>query len=99
MSLPTTRTSRTLLPSAADGFSRSEERALARRQNAEIARGLVAAANLQAKGFATMVATQIVGSLSREAEFQAGGDPRVAARVNLLVDQFTMAAANEIGRM
>jgi hypothetical protein len=50
-------------------------------------------------GFATTVGVQLIGSLSREAAFQHGGDPHVAERVNLLVDQFTMAVANEIGRM
>jgi hypothetical protein len=84
---------------APDGFSRAETKTLSVLQNRELTRGLVTATNLQAKGFATMVATQLVGSLSREANFQAGGDPRVAERVNLLVDQFTMSAANEIGRM
>jgi hypothetical protein len=84
---------------APDGFSRTESKELARLQNRELTRGLVTATNLQAKGFVTMVGVQLVGTLSREAEFQHGGDPRVAERVNLLVDQFTMAAANEIGRM
>lgn len=82
-----------------DGFSRTETKGLARLQNRELTRGLVTATSLQAKGFATMVATQLVGALSREADFQSGADPRIAERVNLLVDQFTMAAANEIGRM
>jgi hypothetical protein len=82
-----------------DGFSRTESRQLARLQNAELTYGLVAATRVQARGFVTSVGIQAIGMLSREAEFQAGGDPQVAARVNLLVDQFTMAVANEIGQM
>lgn len=80
-------------------FSRNEGKELERRQNAAVADGLVTATTVQAKGFVTMVAVQLVGSLSREAAFQHGGDPRVAARTELLLDQFTMTAANEIGRM
>lgn len=82
-----------------DGFSRTEAKDLERRQNAAVADGLVTATTVQAKGFVTMVAVQLVGNLSREAEFQHGGDPRVARRTDLLLDQFTMAAVNEIGRM
>jgi hypothetical protein len=82
-----------------DGFSRNEGRQLARRQNVELSHGLVAATRVQARGFVTSIGIQSIGMLSREAEFQSGGDPQVLARVNLLVDQFTMAVANEIGQM
>jgi len=82
-----------------DGFSRNETRTLSRLQNHELTCGLVTATSIQARGFATMVGVQLVGSLSREAAFQHGGDPRAAERMDLLVDQFTMAVANEIGRM
>ncbi len=85
--------------SAPAGFSRTEGKDLVRRQNAAVAAGIVTATKAQAKGLVTMVGIQLVGSLSREAAFQHGGDPSVAARTDLLLDQFTMAVANEIGRM
>lgn len=95
MRIPTTN----LTSQGIDGFTRRESRQLSMRQNAELAHGIVAATRVQARGFATSIGIQAIGMLSREAEFQSAGDPQVAARVNLLVDQFTMAVANEIGRM
>jgi hypothetical protein len=82
-----------------DGLSRTASKSLARRQDTELVHGLVAATRVQARGFVTSIGIQAIGMLSREAEFQASGDPQVSARVNLLVDQFTMAIANEIGQM
>jgi hypothetical protein len=99
MPVPAQRPSTSLTAQIPDGFSRSEGRQLARLQNAELTHGLVAATRIQARGFVTSVGIQAIGMLSREAEFQAAGDPQVSARVNLLVDQFTMAIASEIGRM
>ncbi|MCV7286723.1 hypothetical protein H7J87_15450 [Mycolicibacterium wolinskyi] len=81
------------------GLSRAQARTLAHREGEELIEGLVTGARIQAKGYATLVATQLVGALSREAAFQSGGDPKVMARTDLLVDQFTVAAASEIGRL
>lgn len=99
MPLPAPLPSTSLAAHGPDGFTRTESRQLSRRQNAEVAHGLIAATRVQARGFVTSIGIQAIGMLSREAEFQAGGDPQVSARVNLLVDQFTMAVANEIGQM
>ncbi|WP_235660761.1 hypothetical protein [Mycobacteroides abscessus] len=81
-----------------DGFTRTESRELARAQNQEIARGQVAAVRAQAAGFVTAVSVQVVGLVSREAAFQADGDPEIANRTNHIVDQLTVMLGNEIGR-
>lgn len=99
MASPIPRPTSSLAVRVPDGFSRSAAKNLSLRENAVIADGIVAATRVQARGFVTSIGIQAIGMLSREAEFQSGGDPQVAARVNLLVDQFTMAIASEIGRM
>ncbi|MFN3006652.1 hypothetical protein [Mycolicibacterium wolinskyi] len=99
MSVPSLRPSTSLAFEAPDGFSRNESNQLSRLQNAELTRGLATATYVEAKGFVTMIGVQLVGALSREAECQSGGDPRVAERTNLLVDQFTMSVASAIGRL
>lgn len=99
MSLPLQRRTADLANPMTDILSRAEAKALASRQNAEVMRGLIAATRIQAKGFATLVATELVGSLSREASFQNRGDPKDVARTDLLIDQLTLSAAREIGRI
>lgn len=57
------RTSSTLAgASLPDGFNRQEGKALTRAQNAEVARGLVAATRIQAAGFVANVALQATAS-------------------------------------
>ncbi|QEM47938.1 hypothetical protein FZ046_00940 [Mycolicibacterium grossiae] len=81
-----------------DGFTRHEEKELLRRQNAEVTRGIVAATRVQAAALTASVGIQCVGMLSREAQFQADGDPAVMNRLNYIVDQFACIAGNEVAR-
>lgn len=81
-----------------ESFSRSEGKALTKAQNAEVARGLVAGVRVQAAGFVAGMALQTTSMLSREAAFQAAGDERTAARLEHIVDAFTMFAASEVNR-
>jgi hypothetical protein len=84
--------------SAPGGFSRSEGKGLQRRQNAEIANGLVAATRVQAAGFVAATGMHLTGMLSREAQFQSDGDPRTAERLNYIADSFAEYAAWEVRR-
>ncbi|NYE95160.1 hypothetical protein FHU41_001381 [Psychromicrobium silvestre] len=61
--------------SSPEGFSRTEGKSLLRRQNAEVANGLVAAARVQAAGYVAATGMHLTGMLSREAQFQSDGDP------------------------
>ncbi|GAB3275689.1 hypothetical protein GCM10027449_14680 [Sinomonas notoginsengisoli] len=79
-------------------FSRSEGRALQRRQNTEVANGLVTAARVQAAGYVAVTGMHLSAMLSREAEFQANGDPRSAERLNFIADSFAEYAAWEVRR-
>lgn len=81
---------------APDGFSRSEGKALQRRQNTEVATGLVRAARVQAAGYVAATGMHLSAMLSREAEFQANGDPRAAERLNFIADSFAEYAAWEV---
>lgn len=83
---------------APEGFSRSEGKSLQRRQNAEVANGLVTAARVQAAGFVAATGMHLTSMLSREAEFQANGDPRAAERLNYIADSFAEYAALEVRR-
>jgi hypothetical protein len=58
----------------------------------------VAGTRVQAAGFVAAVGIQTTAMLSREATFQADGDPVTANRLNLMVDQFACFAANEVAR-
>lgn len=84
--------------SVPDGFSRSEGKGLQRRQNAEIANGLVTAARVQAAGYVAGTGMQLSAMLSREAQFQSDGDPRTAERLNYIADSFAEYAAMEVRR-
>lgn len=77
-------------------FTRSEGRSLARRQNSEVTRGLVAATRVQAAGHVAATGMQMTAMLSREAAFLADGDEQTAARLNFIVDSFAENAAWEV---
>ncbi|WP_431230442.1 hypothetical protein [Paenarthrobacter nicotinovorans] len=83
---------------APEGFSRSEGKGLQRRQNAEIANGLVVGARVQAAGFVAATGMQLTGMLSREANFLGDGDPQTANRLNFIADSFAEYAAYEVRR-
>lgn len=86
------------VPAVPDGFSRSEGKELSRLQNKEIARGLVTGTRIQAAGMAAAIGLQTTAMLSREANFQADGDPAAAARLNHIVDQYAAYVGNEVAR-
>lgn len=81
-----------------DGFSRTEGKALARQQNAEVTRGLVAGTRVQAAGFVAGLGLQATAMLSREARFQADGDPATAVRLEHIVDAYAMYVGVEVNR-
>jgi hypothetical protein len=98
MSLPTTRPSTNLAAHVPEGFSRAEGKHLTRLQNAEISHGLVKATRVQAAGMVAAIGLQTTAMLSREANFQADGDPATANRLNFLVDQFATFVGSEIAQ-
>lgn len=98
MSVPSIRQPSGLTSYAPEGFSRSEGKQLTRLQNAELAHGLVRATRVQAAATVAGIGLQATGMLSREATFQADGDPATANRLNFIVDQFACFAANEVAR-
>ena len=98
MSLPTVRPSTNLTVQVPDGFGRYESKQFMRLQNAELTRGLVEATRVQAAAMIAGMGLQTVGMLSREAAFQAGGDPATANRLNFLVDQYANFVGGEIAR-
>ncbi|MGW0019934.1 hypothetical protein ACWDUD_16530 [Rhodococcus sp. NPDC003382] len=81
-----------------DTFTRTEGRDLARLQNREVARGLIASTRVQAAGMVAATGLQITGMLSREAAFQSNGDPNVAARLDHIVDCFAEYVGAEVAR-
>lgn len=81
-----------------DTFSRTEGKALARQQHAEVARGLVAGTRVQAAGFVAGVGVQTTAMLSREARFQADGDPQTIERLDHIVDAYAMYVGTEVSR-
>ena len=96
MSLPMNRPSTSLVSHVPDGFSRSEAKALVHLQNRELTYGLVKATRVQAAAMVAAVGLQTTGMLSREASFQAGGDPVAANRLNYIVDGYAMFVRGEI---
>jgi len=98
MHLPTTLSSRQLQWAEPDGFSRTESKQLARLQNAELTHGLVTATRVQAAGFVATVGLQATAMLSREATFQADGDPATANRLNFIVDNYATFAGGQVAR-
>lgn len=83
---------------APEGFTRPEAKGLQRRQNNEIANGLVNATRVQAAGFVAATGIQLSAMLSREAQFLSDGDPRTAERLNYIADSFAEYAALEVRR-
>ncbi|MDO3175898.1 hypothetical protein [Mycobacteroides abscessus] len=81
-----------------EGFSRSEGKTLVRQQNAELARGLVNATRVQAAAMVAGVGLQATAMLSREAAFQADGDPATSSRLNHIVDSYARFVGNEVAR-
>jgi hypothetical protein len=79
-------------------LSRSEARSLERARNAQAAEGAVRATRVQAAGVVAATGLHMSAMLSREAQFQADGDPAAAARLNFIVDSFAEYAANEVRR-
>ncbi|SHQ95906.1 Uncharacterised protein [Mycobacteroides abscessus subsp. abscessus] len=84
--------------SVPNGFTRAEGRDLIRAQNKEIAYGQIKAVRVQAAGFVAAVGVQAVGLVSREAAFQADGDPAITNRVNHIIDQLAVFVGNEVSR-
>ncbi|SPX87810.1 hypothetical protein [Mycobacteroides abscessus] len=82
--------------SVPDGLTRAEGRELARSLNKETARGQIAGVRVQAAGFVAAVGVQVVGMVSREAAFQADGDPATMNRVNHIADRLAVKVGNEI---
>jgi hypothetical protein len=81
-----------------DGFSRNEGKSLVRGQNREISRGLIANTKIKTAGLVAATGLQMVGMLSREANFQSDGDPATATRLNFIVDRYAEFVGNEISR-
>ena len=98
MSTPARRTSAAVSQFVPDTFSRAEGKQLTRLQNAELAHGLVAATRVQAAATVAGIGLQATAMLSREAIFQADGDPATANRLNFIVDQFANYVGNEVAR-
>lgn len=81
-----------------EGFSRSEVKTLLRLQNRELTHGLVKVTRVQAGGMVATVGLHITAMLSREAAFQADGDPATANRLNFIVDNYATFVGGEIAR-
>jgi hypothetical protein len=58
----------------------------------------VASTRVQAAATVAGIGLHATAMLSREATFQADGDPVTANRMNFIVDQFAAIAANEVAR-
>ncbi|WAC90219.1 hypothetical protein [Mycobacterium sp. Aquia_213] len=98
MAVPVIRPSTNLVAQVPEGFTRAEGKQLTRLQNAELAHGLVTATRVQAAATVAGIGLQAAGMLSREAIFQADGDPATANRLNFIVDQFANYVGNEVAR-
>ena len=96
MSLPANRPSTNVAAQIPDGFSRAEGKELMRSNNREIARGLTSSTRVKAAGLVAATGLQMVGMLSREAAFQADGDPATAARLGYIVDRYAEFAGAEV---
>jgi hypothetical protein len=81
-----------------DGFTRTEGKTLTRLQNRELTHGLVKTTRVQAAGMVATVGLHTTAMLSREAAFQADGDPATANRLNFIVDQYATFVGGEIAR-
>ncbi|AKE92495.1 hypothetical protein [Rhodococcus aetherivorans] len=83
---------------ASDSFTRSEGRELMRRQNAEIARGIVSATRLQAAGMVATVGMQATAMLYRQADLLSGGDPELRMQLNPIAGQYASCVGVELAR-
>lgn len=81
---------------APEGYTRPEARSLSRAQNAEQTRGIVTTTRVQAAGMVAATGMHLSAMLSREAQFQADGDPAAAARLSYIADSFAEYAAEEV---
>lgn len=79
-------------------FTRAEERELTRRQNAEIARGIVGATRLQALGMVSNVGMQSAALLYRQAELLSGGDPELRMQLNTIAGQYIGGVGFELAQ-
>ncbi|GAB3304750.1 hypothetical protein EK0264_04115 [Epidermidibacterium keratini] len=84
------------LSSVPESFTKREGRALVARQNAAISEGIVSNTRVQARGIVAATGVQLTGMLSREALFQAQGDPEAYRRCGTVVDAFALFSANEV---
>lgn len=98
MSVPSIRQTGTPKSQVPEGLTRSEGKQLARLANAELAHGIVTATRVQAAATVAGIGLQATAMLSREAAFQADGDPVAANRLNFIVDQFANYVGNEVAR-
>eukprot|EP01133_Synstelium_polycarpum_P022668 gene22668-27185_t len=78
-------------------FTRAEGKELLKLQNREIARGLVAGTRVQAAGMVAALGMQTTAMLSREAMFQADGDPTTMNRERFSGVNATVPAASADG--
>lgn len=98
MFVPSIRQPNSLTSAVPERFSRPEGKQLMRLQNAELTRGLVVGTRVQAAAMVAGLGIQCTGMLSREAAFQADGDPAAANRVNFIVDQFANYVGTEVAQ-
>lgn len=99
MDLPVLRPSTNLAEQQVpDGFNRSEGKTLMRLQNRELTHGLVKATRVQAAAMVATAGLHATAMLSREAAFQADGDPATTNRVNFIVDNYATFVGGQIAR-
>ncbi|MBU4613619.1 hypothetical protein IM877_02375 [Rhodococcus sp. GG48] len=79
-------------------FTRAEERDLARRQNAEIARGIVTTTRLQAASMVATVGMQSTAMLYRQADLLSAGDPETRMQLTPMANQFAGCVGLELAR-
>ena len=77
-------------------FTRAEGKELSKLRNREVAQGLVAGTRVQAAGMVAALGMQTTAMLSREAMFQADGDPTTMNRLNHIVDTYATFVGNEV---
>ncbi len=83
-------------PSAPDGFSRTEGKALQSATNREIARGIIINTQLSVARFVTLTAMNDTAMLAKQAYALADGDEYLGNRLGLLVDGYVTYARGQI---
>ena len=96
MSQISPRSNQSLSTQIPETFTRAEGKELSKLQNREIARGLVAGTRVQAAGMVAALGMQTTAMLSREAMFQADGDPITMNRLNHIVDTYATFVGHEV---